>query len=62
MKPDKITICLDRSILEKINIDLRDLTDEASELLRYYHLVVVAFTDEDQTPPDVQIENCIWLS
>lgn len=61
MKPDKTMICLDRETLETINKDLLTLTDESEQLLRYYHLVVVASTDEDETPPDVQIENCLFL-
>jgi hypothetical protein len=61
MKPDKITICLDRSILESMTNDLLTLTDESEQLLRYYHLVVVASTNEDETPPDVQIQNCLFL-
>lgn len=61
MKPDKTMICLDRETLETINKDLLTLTDESEQLLRYYHLVVVASTDEDETPPDVQVENCLFL-
>ncbi|VXD22386.1 hypothetical protein PL8927_750070 [Planktothrix serta PCC 8927] len=61
MKPEKTMICLDRSILEKITNDLRELTDEASQLLRYYHLVVVASTDESEHPPYVQLDNALFL-
>lgn len=61
MKPDKTMICIDRSILENIFKDLLTLTDESIELVRYYHLVVVASTDDSHSPPDVQIENCLFL-
>jgi hypothetical protein len=61
MKPDKTMICIDRSILENIFKDLLTLTDESIELVRYHHLVVVASTDDSDSPPDVQIENCLFL-
>ena len=61
MKPEKTMICLDRSILENITDDLRELTDEASSLHLYHCLVVAASSDQDLLPSEVKVENCLFL-
>jgi|AGSF01.1.fsa_nt_gi hypothetical protein len=54
-------IYVDRSVLKDISKDLQDLTNEASQLLQYHHLIVAAFTDENKYPPDIQVDNYLFL-
>jgi hypothetical protein len=61
MKPDKIMICLDRSTLESITNDLRELTNEASTLRLHHCLIVAASSDTDSLPHGAKVENCLFL-
>lgn len=54
-------IYVDRSVLKDISEDLRDLTDESSQLLQYHHLIVAAFADQNEYPSNIQVDNCLFL-
>jgi len=61
MNTEKTMLCVERSSLEKVSKELLMLSDEASDLIRYYCLIVAAGTDYDGVPADQQWANCMTL-